>query len=80
MVKRYFISVEPIEPSGVAGAAANCAHDAESAAAALPIGVHFLGRFGDEASLIRLASQLEQARPWAKRTPPISVIPQGVPA
>ena len=46
----------------------------------LPIGVHFLGRFGDEASLIRLASQLEQARPWAKRTPPISAIRQGVAA
>ena len=30
----------------------------------LPIGVHFLGRFGDEATLIRLASQLEAAQPW----------------
>ena len=25
----------------------------------LPIGVHFLGRFGDEATLFRLAAQLE---------------------
>ena len=46
----------------------------------LPIGVHFLGRFGDEATLIRLASQLELARPWAKRTPPISAIRQAVAA
>ena len=38
----------------------------------LPIGVHFLGRFGDEATLFRLAAQLEAARPWADRVPPVS--------
>jgi amidase len=35
----------------------------------LPIGVHFLGRFGDEATLLRLASQLEAARPWSVQFP-----------
>ena len=38
----------------------------------LPVGVHFVGRFGDEATLIRLAAALETARPWRDRHPPIS--------
>jgi Na+-driven multidrug efflux pump len=37
----------------------------------LPIGLHFVGRFGDEATLFRLAAQLEESRPWADRVPPI---------
>jgi amidase len=36
----------------------------------LPIGMHFLGRLGDEATLFRLAGQLEEAQPWSKRRPP----------
>lgn len=37
----------------------------------LPIGAHFLGRYGDEATLLRLAAQLEAAQPWAGRLPPV---------
>ncbi|HCL65066.1 MAG TPA: amidase [Rhizobium sp.] len=38
----------------------------------LPIGMHFVGRFADEETLFRLAGQLEQARPWKDRWPPLS--------
>jgi amidase len=37
----------------------------------LPIGIQFAAPFGDEATLFRLAAQLEQARPWAERRPEI---------
>ena len=50
----------------------------------LPIGSQFIGRFGDEGTLFRLASQLERARPWTYRHPLVSCgrIPclQGEPA
>jgi amidase len=35
----------------------------------IPMGVHVLGRFGDEATLLQLAGQLERARPWADLAP-----------
>lgn len=39
----------------------------------LPVGTHFTGRYGDEATLFRLAGQLERARGWADRKAPVSV-------
>lgn len=37
----------------------------------LPIGTHVVAKYGDEATLFRLAAQLERARPWKDRHPPI---------
>ncbi len=37
----------------------------------LPVGVQIIGRYGDEATLLRLASQLESAHPWQHRWPPL---------
>ena len=39
----------------------------------LPLGIQLAGRFGDEATLLRLAAQLEEARPWRGRRPPVHV-------
>jgi amidase len=37
----------------------------------LPCGVHFMGRYGDEATLLRLAAQLEKAQPWFDKRPSV---------
>ena len=44
----------------------------ERAATEFPISVQFVARHGDEATLFRLAAQLEKARPWFDRKPPVA--------
>jgi amidase len=44
----------------------------ETSGEGLPIGLHFVARFGSEELLYSLAAQLERARPWRNRRPPSS--------
>ena len=37
----------------------------------LPIGVQFVGRFGEEHVLLQLAAQIERAEPWSNKRPPV---------
>ena len=41
-------------------------------ASGLPVSVQLVARYGDEATLFRLAAQLEKARPWFDRKPPVA--------
>jgi amidase len=37
----------------------------------LPVGVHFAGRYAEEATLLRLVTQLESALPWFNNVPDV---------
>jgi amidase len=38
----------------------------------LPVGVHFAGRYAEEAILLRLVAQLESAQPWFNEVPAVN--------
>ena len=37
----------------------------------LPIGIQLVARFGDEATLVKIARDLEEAMPWHTHIPPV---------
>ena len=54
--------------TGQPAAALPWAFDGDS----LPVSVQLVGRPSDEATLLALSTQIESARPWANRRPPVS--------
>jgi amidase len=43
----------------------------------LPLGVQFVGRTGDEMTLLKLAAEFEQALPWSARSPNLDALTKG---
>ena len=58
----------PINMIGYPAASIPCGFSADG----MPIGLHIIGRFGDEATIIAASAAFEAARPWADRRPPVS--------
>ena len=53
---------------GYCAASIPCGFDSEG----LPIGLHIIGRPGDDATVLAASAAFEEARPWADRRPPVS--------
>lgn len=70
MAERLPAYVGYTTPANVVGAPAMSMPGAWSAAG-LPIGAQFQAAVGDEATLLALAYEIEAARPWAGRRPPV---------
>ena len=64
---RVFPFTPPFNFTGQPAASIPLAESSEG----LPIGMQFAARYADEATLFRLAAQLEAATPWSGRKPAV---------
>ena len=64
----YLPFTYPINMAGNPAASIPCGFSREK----LPIGLHIVGRHGDEASILTASAAFEQAKPWISERPPIS--------
>ena len=58
----------PFNLTGQPAASVPCGFSSDG----LPIGLQIVGRWGDEATVLRASAAFERAQPWAHRTPPLS--------
>ncbi len=64
----FFPFTFPINMIGHPAASVPCGFTGEG----LPVGLHVVGRWGDEETVIAASAAFEEARPWAGRRPPVS--------
>jgi aspartyl-tRNA(Asn)/glutamyl-tRNA(Gln) amidotransferase subunit A len=64
----FFPFTYPINMIGHPAASIPCGFTNED----LPVGLHIVGRWGDEETIIAASAAFEEARPWAHLRPPVS--------
>ena len=65
---QYLPFTFPINMAGLPAASVPCGFSKDG----LPIGLHIVGRHGDESTVIAASAAFEEARPWAQHRPPVS--------
>ena len=58
----------PINTIGFTASTVPCGFSADG----LPIGLHIIGKAGDEETVMAASAAFERARPWAQHRPPVS--------
>ena len=64
----YVPFTPPFNVTGQPAASVPCGFSADG----MPIGLHIIGRRGEEATVLRVSAAFEEARPWAQHRPPVS--------